>query len=237
MADFTFKQFQIKQQNCAMKVGTDGVLLGAWAPLDNVQHILDMGTGTGLLALMAAQRAPQATISAVELDAAACHQAEQNVAASPWSERIELYHADVGAFCRQTTQTFDLIVANPPYFPVGVACASPSRAQARYLQESHWTWLNWAGCCLAEQGRVAMVLPMEAGQQLIAQTQNEPDAAWHCIRQTQVITKAGKMPQRVLLLFARYARPCVSDSLTVYDENNRYTEGFIALTRDFYLAF
>ena len=107
MADFTFKQFQIKQQNCAMKVGTDGVLLGAWAPLDNVQHILDMGTGTGLLALMAAQRAPQATISAVELDAAACHQAGQNVAASPWSERIALYHADVGAFCRQTTQTFD----------------------------------------------------------------------------------------------------------------------------------
>lgn len=82
-----------------------------------------------------------------------------------------------------------------------------------------------------------MVLPMEAGQQLIAQTQNEPAAAWHCIRQTQVITKAGKIPQRVLLLFARYARPCVSDSLTVYDENNRYTKGFIALTRDFYLAF
>ena len=116
-----------------MKVGTDGILLGAWADVSDCQYILDMGTGTGLIALMLAQ--------AVELDPLATQQAQENFQASPWHNRLYLTHQDVQTYCQQTAHQFDLIVANPPYFAQGVECRNNERALARYVQQSHLDWL------------------------------------------------------------------------------------------------
>ncbi len=168
-----------------MKVGTDGILLGAWADVSDCQYILDMGTGTGLVALMLAQRSHEhCQIEAVELDPLATQQAQENFQASPWHNRLYLTHLD---------------------------------------------WLNWAASCLSEKGKISFVLPYEAGKTLINST------ALCCIKQTDVITKTGKDPQRILLTFSREHLPQVKDSLVIYNENNQYTEEFIALTKAFYL--
>jgi len=212
MSSFTFKQFHINQQHCAMKVGTDGILLGAWADVSDCQRILDMGTGTGLVALMLAQRSHEhCQIEAVELDPLATQQAQENFQASPWHNRLYLTHQDVQTYCQQTAHQFDLIVANPPYFAQGVECRNNERALARYVQQSHLDWLNWAASCLSEKGALC------------------------CIKQTDVITKTGKDPQRILLTFSLEDLPQVKDSLVIYDENNQYTEAFIAVTKAFYL--
>ena len=230
MSSFTFKQFHINQQHCAMKVGTDGILLGAWADVSDCQYILDMGTGTGLVALMLAQRSHEhCQIEAVELDPLAAQQAQENFGASPWHNRLHLTHQDVQTYCQQTAHQFDLIVANPPYFSQGVECKNDERALARYVQQSHLDWLNWATSCLSEKGKISFVLPYEAGKTLINST------ALYCIKQTDAITKIGKTPQRMLLTFSRKHLPQVKDSLVIYDENNQYTEAFIALTKAFYL--
>lgn len=215
-----------------MKVGTDGILLGAWAEVSDCQCILDMGSGTGLLALMLAQRsAPTSQIYAVELDEFAAQQAKENIQASPWKDHISVVQDDVQHFLQNTNQTFDLIVANPPYFEQGVECKNEERELARYTQQSHLDWLTWAAACLSEKGKISFVLPYDAAKTLEKQT------ALFCIKQTEIITKIGKAPQRMLITFAKQPQVLVQNQLVIYDEKNQYTEEFVALTKDFYLKF
>ncbi|HDV7289360.1 tRNA1(Val) (adenine(37)-N6)-methyltransferase [Pasteurella multocida] len=230
---FTFKQFHIDHHRCAMKVGTDGILLGAWADVRQAKRMLDLGTGTGLIALMLAQRSTEeAEIHAVELDQAAYLQAQENVCASPWAHRIHVYQQDVRDFCVSYGEKFALIVANPPYFPQGVACATAQRDLARYATaHSHVDWLHCAAHCVSEQGKISLVLPFEAGETLLKQT------ALYCVERCEVITKKGKAPQRLLLTFSLQAQPLQPSQLIIYDESNRYHPDFIGLTKDFYLAF
>lgn len=230
---FTFKQFHIAHHRCAMKVGTDGILLGAWADVSQAKRILDLGTGTGLIALMLAQRSTkESEIHAVELDQAAYLQAQANIHASPWAQRVHVYQQNAAEFCSNTVNKFDLIVANPPYFPQGVDCATPQRDLARYTAtHRHVDWLNWASHCLSEQGKISMVLPFDAGETLLKQT------ALYCVARCNVITKKGKAPQRLLLTFSLQAQPLQQSQLIIYDESNRYHPDFIGLTKDFYLAF
>ena len=147
---FRFKQFQVNHDRCAMKVGTDGILLGAWADVAQAKRILDLGSGSGLIALMLAQRScAESRICAVEIDPAAAQQARENALASPWREKIQVYQQDIDSFCTQTAQRFDLIVANPPYFEAGIACRDDERNTARYFTQSHLHWLQTAQHCLA----------------------------------------------------------------------------------------
>lgn len=190
MSEFTFKQFHINQDSCAMKVGTDGILLGAWADIKHCKNILDMGSGTGLLSLMLAQRTKESCqIQAVELDPIAAKQAQENINDSVWKNRIQLIQTDIQHFLQTTEQTFDLIVANPPYFEQGIACKNEERELARYTKQSHLNWLEWADTRLSENGRISFVLPYDAGKMLIKST------ALFCIKQTNVITKVGKLPK------------------------------------------
>ena len=160
-AGFRFKQFHVNHDRCAMKVGTDGVLLGAWADVHSAQQILDLGTGSGLIALMLAQRsAAESQIHAVELDPAAAQQAQENVAASPWAEKVRVYQQDVFTFCQQTPVKFDLIVANPPYFESGIACLPRHTAQHRTLCDS-------ISCCVVGGGTF---LPHATGQNQLCLT-------------------------------------------------------------------
>ena len=127
---FRFKQFVINQENCAMKVGTDGCLLGAWANLETSHMILDIGCGSGLIAIMAAQRCPSATITGVEIEEGASQQARENAEASPWSNRIEIINSDFLSYF--PNEKFDTIVSNPPYFVNSLKCKDSSRTVARH---------------------------------------------------------------------------------------------------------
>ncbi|MBF0750921.1 MULTISPECIES: tRNA1(Val) (adenine(37)-N6)-methyltransferase [unclassified Pasteurella] len=232
MSSFTFKQFHINQQHCAMKVGTDGILLGAWADTNHCKNILDMGSGTGLLALMLAQRSTSdCQIHAVELDPAAAQQAQENITLSPWKSRINLVQGDVQHFLSDTKETFDLIVANPPYFEQGVECKNEERELARYTTQSHLDWLTWAAERLSEKGKISFVLPYEAAKTL------EKLTALCSVKQTEVITKIGKSPQRMLITFSKQSQKLVHEQIVIYDEKNRYTKEFTELTKDFYLKF
>ena len=231
---FKFKQFTIAQDNCAMKVGTDGVLLGAWVNLQKATKVLDIGSGTGLLALMCAQRlqgkVQQFQIVAVEKDENAFLQAQENIKQSPWGQRIKIYQQDIRDFVtHQKEDKFDCILTNPPYFPACIPCKNKERDLARYTEQSHLQWLEWASSCLTNEGQIHFVLPFEAGINLIQQT------SMYCIRRCDVITKKGKNASRILLTFSRHLQPCAQETLTVYDENNQYTPEFITLTQDFYL--
>lgn len=233
---FTFKQFHINHDRCAMKVGTDGILLGAWAELTQARHILDLGTGTGLIALMLAQRTHHNTqILGVEIDVEAVAQARENVACSPWATRVQIVQQDIVNFaqkCGENSWRFDVIVANPPYFEPSINCRTEQRNTARYItSQSHLDWLNIAKQCLTENGQIHFVLPFVAGEMLIKST------ALYCVKRCDIVTKIGKQPQRILLTFQAKPQKCAHSILTIYDEKNQYTAEFKALTKDFYLNF
>ena len=180
--------------------------------------------------MLAQRSAEESQIYAVELDPAAAQQAQENVAASPWAEKVHVYQQDVFTFCQQTPVKFDLIVANPPYFESGIACRDTQRNTARYVIQSHVAWLEVAYSCLTPQGKISFVLPFEAAETLLKST------ALSCITRCDVVTKAGKTPQRVLLTFSTQAQQTTYQQLTIYDAQNQYHADFIALTKDFYLA-
>ncbi len=228
---FTFKQFVVRQERCAMKVGTDGVALGAWAPVAEVRRILDIGTGTGLIALMLAQRtrAP-CQIVAVELDDAAAAQAAENVADSPWAERITVV---TGALQQLVSPPFDLIVSNPPYFPHGQSFASATRQQARHTSTlDHHSLLAHALRLLAPGGRIALVLPVLQAQQLIVLAERMGLFLQQCQR---LIPVAGKVPNRFLLLLSRDKNQAMVSDLVLSTDGKQYSDIYGDMVRDFYL--
>ncbi len=129
---FYFKQFTVQQDRCAMKIGTDGVLLGAWAEVTGARQVLDIGTGSGVIALMLAQRAEKALIHAVEVDEDAYGQACENVQAAPWAGRMSVFHAAIQDYVQTSGQQYDLIVSNPPFFSGGTFSASQDRNSVRH---------------------------------------------------------------------------------------------------------
>lgn len=231
---FTFKQFFIAHDRCAMKVGTDGILLGAWASVTEADAILDIGSGSGLLALMLAQRTPEhVTIDAVELDDTAAQQARENMQASPWAPRMMLHQADIRHWTPPTTRRYSLIVSNPPYYAQGVACASAEREQARYTTTlSYPSLLNCAQQWITEQGLLCLVLPQMTADDFIAQA---TQTGWYLRSRTDVAETEARSPHRVLLAFSLQAGDLSRTALVIRAADNRYSAAFCQLTRDFYL--
>lgn len=231
MADgFQFKQFFVAHDRCAMKVNTDGVLLGAIANVTNASHILDLGTGTGLIALMLAQRST-ATVTAVELEPNAYLQAVENCEKSAFSDRLQVLNADATQLA--LSKKFDLIVFNPPYFEQSLSARTRERDLARGHQ-SHLDWLTCAEKHLASNGKISVILPFEAAQKLIAQSAS---LGLYCITQWHISTKLGTQPKRMIATFSRYPENNPIQTLAIYDENRQYSTEFKQLTRDFYLNF
>ena len=230
---FRFKQFEVQQQRSAMKVGTDGVLIGAWAsvrPADRA--VLDIGTGTGLIALMLAQRNTEAKVVGVEIDADSAAQARENVEQSPWSERIEIAECAVQEFA--TEQKFDLIVSNPPFFVDSLKCPDESRSKARHTDTLSFADLMRAVTrLLAPDGRFAVIVPAEAAMSVVAA------GNLHLVRRCDVRTKPKGQPKRVMLEFSlRFEGAALREELTIGDgTNGGYSAEYKALTRDFYLKF
>ena len=228
---FAFKQFTVRHDRCAMKVGTDGVLLGAWTDLSHSRRILDIGTGTGLIALMLAQRCMDARITAIDLDSAAVEQAQENIQASPWKDRIEALQQDICTY--HPNGTFDTIVSNPPYFIDSLKCPDGQRSTARHTDTLDADRLiGKVSELLTSDGRFSIILPAEQTEDLIRVADEK---GLHPSRQTWVITRPGLSPKRILMEFRKTPVTLQPDELVIELERHVYSEEYIALTKEFYL--
>lgn len=231
---FRFKKFTVYHDKCAMKVGTDAVLLGAWADTSFCRNILDIGTGTGIIALMLAQRS-QATVEAIDIDKEACVQATENVAASPYTERIKVVHASCADFAASNQQKrYDLIVSNPPYFINSLKCPDNKRTVARHTDTLLLSDLiREAQTLLSPSGRIALVLPYERLEEVKALA--SANHLYIC-RQTDVIPTPGAAPKRLLVELSTTEENIKNrDTLTIEEARHQYTPEYIALTKEFYL--
>ncbi len=233
-APFRFKQFGVQQDRCAMKVGTDGVVLGAWTAVAGATRILDIGTGTGLLALMAAQRCPLAWIDAVEIDEASAEQAAANAAASPWADRVRVHRIDVRRL--RASAPYDLILCNPPFY-----AGEMQSPDARTDVAKHGGGLSFPAlvdaldALLAPDGRAALIVPLNREDVLL---QPGRDRGLRPCRRRVLRYLEGRPPKRVLLELAR-GEPKVEEEVELVVEHGpgRYSEAYTALLKEFLLRF
>ena len=218
---FRFKQFAIEQELCAMKVGTDGVLLGAWA--NGGPSVLDVGTGTGIVALMMAQRHPLCQVTALDIDEGAVRQAEFNVAHSPFAERVTILHERV----QDHVGEYDAVVSNPPFFIDSLAAPDAQRNMARHADTLSYAELMQAAWrLLHEDGELSVVVPFDYRCRM------EDEATFVGFfpsRVCAVKTVERKPARRFLLAFRKQPCPCVSETMTIGDDT------YLRLTGDFYL--
>ncbi|EEX95416.1 tRNA (adenine-N(6)-)-methyltransferase [Vibrio orientalis CIP 102891 = ATCC 33934] len=213
-----------------MPVSTDGVLLGSWAKLEASKNLLDIGTGTGLLSLMCAQRNASLTIDAIEIDSNALQAAQSNFAQSPWSDRIQLHSGDV--LTRPFHGKFDTIICNPPYFNSGEQTQNISRATARHTNSlSHEDLLQCCWDLLTDQGYASFVLPKVEGDAFIDLAKQQ---GWSLQRLCQVRPTEYKEVSRLLIQLGKQSTSAVLTTLTIHD-NGGYSSDFIRLTKAFYL--
>jgi tRNA1Val (adenine37-N6)-methyltransferase len=235
-ADFRCKQFTVRQDQCAMKVGTDAILLGAWADVTGARRILDIGTGSGIVTLMLAQRCPDATVDAVEVDSAAAAQAAANFRSSLWGNRLRIQPMCITRF--SASQPFDLIVSNPPWFRDSLQSPQSARTTARHaLDLTTQTLVSSVVRLLSDDGRFCIVVPACDEQHLES---HASQAGLNCSRRCDVFPKPGKPAKRSLMEFSRTTpllEPLRESLIVESDHRHAYTDAYQALTKDFYLRF
>ena len=248
---FQFKQFSVEQDKCAMKIGTDGVLLGAWTPMENnPSSILDVGTGTGIIALMLAQRSFAEQIDALEIDEKAFEQATDNFENSPWNDRLFCFHAALDEFVEEPeddpsdselAQQYDLIVSNPPFYSEDYKSESEQRDLARFQDAMPFEDLIEAvALLLSENGVFSVIIPFKEEEQFIDLCVR---AKLYPIKITHVKGTPTTETKRSLLAFSRNTMPAVRqknptfpvDELIIEISRHIYTPEYIDLTKDFYL--
>lgn len=236
MKKFDFKQFSVQQDKCAMKVGTDGVLLGAWTPLDNNPFsVLDIGAGTGLISLMIAQRSYAEQIDAVEIDENAYEECVENFENSPWNDRLFCYHASLDEFTEEMQDeiSYDLIVSNPPFYSENYKSEITTRDLARFQDAMPFEELIKSACCLlSDIGVFATIIPYK-----------EEKAFLNIARENQLfpfkITRVKGTPtseiKRSLIAFSKSEQKLLEDELIIEITRHNYTPEYTELTKDFYL--
>lgn len=231
---FRFKKFVVHQSRCAMKIGTDGVLLGAWCPIsEDVESILDVGTGTGVIALMMAQRTAKARITAIDIDSEAICEAKDNVDLSPWSDRIECLCQAVQELSHSP---FDLIISNPPFFENSLHSPSSQRTTARHTSSLGFEELICsAQRLLREGGYLAVVLPTEESMRL----RMLASGRFRLLRQLSVRTTPKRPVKRQLMLFqlGGEAVSPIFEELVIQTAPETFTDEYKNLTSDFYIKF
>jgi len=229
---FYFKKFEVKQTQCAMKVGTDAVLLGAWVACSSAKYILDIGTGTGLLALMVAQRS-QAVIDAIDIDMQAYMHAKENFEASQWRERLHVKQCSVQTFADIANRKYDLIISNPPFFMNAHKSSFVERNVARHFNET-LTMVELIQAViklLTTDGSFSLILPVKEGGLLIEEGERQGLFVNEIIR---VRTKFGKAEKRMLLRFSKVRSKIKTDTLSIQSQDGKYSDEYIQLTREFY---
>ncbi|WP_028109221.1 tRNA1(Val) (adenine(37)-N6)-methyltransferase [Ferrimonas futtsuensis] len=227
---FTFKQFHIDDDRCGMKVSTDSVLLGSWARVVTEGRTLDLGCGSGLLALCCAQRG-STQIDALELDPDAATQARENVAASPWHHRVQVFRGDLRQWAQAHSGSYQHLISNPPYFEDSLAAPCPKRARARSgLSLSRL--LEAMALLLASKGHISLVLPAASLQRL---NQAATESGLTLTRLTRVRPTPVKGDKLILAELARDTADCQLQQLVIHGPDGGYSKEFRTLTADFYL--
>lgn len=218
-----------------MKVGTDGVLLGAWADATEAASILDIGTGTGLIAVMLAQRTENATIQAVEIDEEACSQAKENMANSPWADRLTCVHDSIQNFAKTVDHRFDLIVSNPPFFSGGTFSNSQDKNSVRHtVKLPHGDLLAAVRSLLSPDGKFCMILPQMEGLRFREMAANY---GLYCSKLVEVLPRAGKSIERLLLQFELKQKTLEKTQLVIHngEGSNDWSQAYRGLTEAYYL--
>lgn len=232
---FQFKQFTVNQDRCAMKIGTDGVLLGAWCPIENNPFsVLDIGAGTGILSLMLAQRSNAEQIDAIEIDENAYEQCVENFESSPWGDRLFCFHAGLDEFMDEPEDQYDIIISNPPFYSEDYKTESEQRDLARFQDALPFEDLvEAAHLLLSESGIFAVIIPFKEEQRFIALAN---DFDLHLFKVTRVKGTPTTEIKRSLLAFSFTKKEKVEENeLIIETARHQYTEDYIALTKDFYL--
>ena len=230
---FQFKQFTVHQQHCAMKVGTDGTLLGAWAQAsDGACRILDIGTGTGLIALMMAQRYPQALVTAIDIDEGAVRQAKENVSASPFADRINVFKADVLTF--EDTEKYDSIVCNPPFFEDSLTCPDPQRTEARHTVTLGYRQLmEVAFRLLKDDGRFSVIIPTDCRARLESEAHLR---GFFISRVCSIQTTPKKAPKRYMIEMTKQPVNEVDTTNGILESSPQIrSDWYHELTKEFYI--
>tara|TARA_R100000935_G_scaffold27288_2_gene47435 strand:- start:13775 stop:14491 length:717 start_codon:yes stop_codon:yes gene_type:complete len=231
---FNFKQFTVAQERCAMKVGTDGVLLGAWVSIENSpQSILDIGAGTGVISLQLAQRSLAETIDAIEIDNDAYEQCTENFENSPWADRLFCYHASIQEFVSEIEETYDLIISNPPFYSENFKSENSARDIARFTDALPFDHLAIsASHLLSENGTFAVILPKKEETHFIE------IAAKSNLFPKRICTVKGtptSEEKRSLLEFTFQKNNPSLETLVLETKRHLYTKEYRDLVKDFYL--
>ncbi|MGV9003330.1 tRNA1(Val) (adenine(37)-N6)-methyltransferase [Flavobacterium sp.] len=235
MSKFHFKQFTVQQDKCAMKIGTDSVLLGAWCPIDNKPYsVLDIGTGTGILSLMLAQRSDAQQIDALEIDEEAYEQSVENFETSPWSDRLFSFHAALDEFIDEPEDEYDIIISNPPFYAEDYKTDNSQRDLARFQEAMPFEDLiEAADLLLSENGIFAVIIPFKEEERFINLC---GELELFPIKVTRVKGTSTTEIKRSLLAFKRYELSVLmADELVIESNRHEYTDDYINLTKDFYL--
>lgn len=231
---FQFKQFSVNQDRCAMKIGTDGVLLGAWATVTHRPFsILDIGAGTGILSLMLAQRSFSETIEAIEIEDNAYEQATENFESSPWADRLFCYHAGFLEFIEEVDDTYDLIISNPPFYSEDYKTENTQRDLARFTDALPFEHLLYGTSkLLSENGKAAFIIPFSEEDYFITLAAK---FNLHPNRCTRVKGTPSTDIKRSLLEFSFIKTEIDTSELIIEIDRHDYTKDYINLTKDFYL--
>lgn len=231
---FKFKQFSIHQDKCAMKIGTDGVLLGSWATINHRPlSILDIGAGTGVIALMMAQRSNAEVIDAIEIDDSAYEQCVENFEVSKWSDRLFCYHASVQEFAQEIDDQYDLIISNPPFHSEDYKTENYSRDLARFQDAMPFEHLMACVChLLSPEGKFCTIIPIKEEKRFIKLALT---VGLHANKMMRVRGHAASEIKRSLIAFSFSESPVNSSELTIETARHQYTKAYKDLTKDFYL--
>jgi tRNA1Val (adenine37-N6)-methyltransferase len=229
---FRFKQFEVSNTKSAMKIGTDGVLLGAWARLPQSHcKIMDVGAGTGVISLIVAQRCSQASIAAIEISEMAADECRDNFLNSPFSRQLEVINSDVTQY--HTAERFDLIISNPPFFNQALRSNDTERATARSEGSLSATFLlKIASQLLSDDGQLAMITPTDRANDIIYEATMQ---RLHLCRRCDVVSVEGKQPVRTLWQFSRQDVPLEQTTLKLRSSDNQPTDDYRKLVDDFYI--
>jgi tRNA1Val (adenine37-N6)-methyltransferase len=232
---FRFKQFFVNQDKCAMKVCTDSCILGAYTPVTQAQNILDIGTGTGLLALMVAQRS-QAQIEAVEIDGLAAAQAQENIIGSPWASRIRVNHQSLQEFAQQNQKLFDIIICNPPFYAASHQSPDKARNVAMHSQELSLAEISsFSSRFLSKNGRLFILLPPAESRHFTALAQA---VGLHLGSGLDIFTTTTGKHIRSIQGFSREpVGKAEEQNLYIRNPDHSYTLPFQELLREYYLIF
>ena len=232
---FKFKQFSVEQDRTAMKIGTDGVLLGAWSPIpENAFSVLDIGTGTGIIALMLAQRSSAEQIDAIEIDEDAYEQATENFENSPWSDRLYCYHAGLDELIDEPEEEYDLIISNPPFYTENYKTEDAQRDLARFEDAMPFEMLvEAADLLLSENGIFSVIIPFKEEERLLVIAK---EFELYPMKITRVKGTPTSEIKRSLLAFIRFESLEIEIKVLIIEtERHVYTAEYIALVKDFYL--